>query len=245
MSEDTQPKETDRKKERMSYIYTYIHNIRDSLNLPDSSEQKTHVLLSMDQSVHEVAKFLSPLLHKTMSDLFAEAFLKELETLADKLPENIVFNIVHQLPLPKQENTIDEMLDLEVDILTEKLSSLSSQIQALDKTQRTDNQERKKFLVEQLDKQLSKGIKVARRSKSLEFQKLVIDVREVLRSHQNWKNKVKILYASADGTLRDEKGNFVRKDPNLGNDDKPWKKSEAHLDKLMEECDRKNRENQR
>lgn len=194
-SEDTKFTE-ERKKERMSYIYTYIHNIRDSLNLPDSNVQNVHVLLSMEQSVHEVAKFLAPLLHTTMSRLFEEAFLKEVENLASKLPDNIVFNIVHRLPMPK--DTTDDMLDLEVDLVSEKLHSLQKSIVAQDKIPRHLEQDRKKFLVEALEKHLSKAIKVARRSKSLEFQKLVIDAREILRSHAAWKTIVQIVQRRVD-----------------------------------------------
>jgi hypothetical protein len=162
-------------------VHTYICTLLNKTNKQQTKfyreHPKIHVTLSVDQSVHEAAKFLAPFLDTTVSDLYVEGLLKHLESLVDKLPSNIQLNIVRQI----EAKPDSAMLDLELDWFTERILAHVQRLRKLKPTPEWKDTSKKRWRLEELQKLLPKAIRLAQRSGNEEFRSLVFEAREFLR----------------------------------------------------------------
>jgi len=162
-------------------VHTYICTLLNKTNKQQTKlyreHPKIHVTLSVDQSVHEAAKFLAPFFNTTVSDLYVEGLLKHLETLTDKLPSNIQLNIVRQVEAKLKSDT----LDLEVDWYTESILTHVQMLRKLKPTPEWKDTNRKRWRLGELRKLLPKAIRLAERSGNETFKRLVFEAREFLR----------------------------------------------------------------
>jgi len=160
-----------------TYICTLHHKTSKQQTQLYREHPKIHVTLSVDQSVHEAAKFLAPFFNTTVSDLYVEGLLKHLETLADRLPSNIQLNIVRQIEAKPES----DMLDLEVDWFMESLLTHVQVLRKLKPTPEWKDTSKKRWRLEELRKLLPKAIRLAERSGNEKFKNLVYEAREFLR----------------------------------------------------------------
>jgi hypothetical protein len=162
-------------------VHTYICTLLNKTNKQQTrlyrENPKIHVTLSVDQSVHEAAKFLAPFFNTTVSDLYVEGLLKHLETLADKLPSNIQLNIIRQIKAKPES----DVLDLEVDWFTESILTHVQMLRKLKPTPEWKDTSKKRWRLEELRKLLPKAIRLAERSGNEKFTNLVFEAREFLR----------------------------------------------------------------
>jgi len=162
-------------------VHTYICTLLNKTNKQQTKlyreHPKIHVTLSVDQSVHEAAKFLAPFFNTTVSDLYVEGLLKHLESLVGKLPSNIQLNIVRQI----EAKPDSDMLDLEVDWFRERILTHVQSLRKLKPTPEWNDTSKKRWRLEELQKLLPKAIRLAQRSGNEEFKSLVFEAREFLR----------------------------------------------------------------
>jgi len=162
-------------------VHTYICTLLNKTNKQQTKlyreHSKIHITLSVDQSVHEAAKFLAPFFNTTVSDLYVEGLLKHLESSVDKLPSNIQLNIVRQL----EAKPASDMLDLELEWFTERMLTHILKLRKLKPTPEWKDTSKKTWRLQELQKLLPKAIRLAQRSGNEEFKSLVFEAREFLR----------------------------------------------------------------
>jgi len=172
----SQEGEEERKKEKIAYIYTYIRNISSIKSTP--SPAKKNVLLSVPRDVHEAAKFMAPLFHTTISNLYVEGLLKHLEYLAPRLPTSIQLTLVQGVPKDQQT---DSMLELEVEWMRDQLRPHVDKLKKIKPTPQWRDLTKSRFSREQIQRLLPKAIRLVRRSRDQDLERLVFEARELLR----------------------------------------------------------------
>lgn len=190
MSEDNEHSETRETRETNNndvhtYIHTYIREKISSISLPKPQNlHKVHVTLSMDESLHNAAKFIASYLKTDVSELYAQGLLKTLSEKVQQIPESIELNVTHTLP--KAQN--QPMYDLEADLMKGELGKYYKDFLKYDTRdykirKQLDDYEfkRRNFLMDKLHKTLPKALRLAQHSQDDEFKQLLFDVAEVVK----------------------------------------------------------------
>jgi len=170
--------EEKRREEKLTYIYTYIRSLTKQTTNQDF--RKVHRLISVPEDLHEAAKFLAPIFHTTISNLYVEGLLKHLENLADQLPANIQLSIIRPITTLDQKQP-DSMLELEVDLIQEQLRPYVDKLKKIKPTPEWQDPGKTRFNREQIEKLLPKAIRLERRSRDPKLERLILDARDLLR----------------------------------------------------------------
>lgn len=186
-SDEILPEGIERKKESDIYlsIYTSIREKISEISLSKPSfrqnRHRIHVGLSVDESLHEAAKFIASFFKTDVSELYAQGLLRVLEEKATQLPENIALNVTHTFPkAPNQP-----MYDLQVSLMKDDLSSYLERFKKFESDRREDpNFAKRNLYMEKLTKTLPKALRLAHHSEDAEFKQLLYDVAEIVRTKQ-------------------------------------------------------------
>lgn len=168
----------ERKKENT--VCTYIHTLLTNKQTTNNKQRKTRVNLVIPEDLDEALEIMAPLFHTTKSDLATEGLLKHLEFLASKLPEKIALTVVQQ-PLALADQEPDSMLDLEVDLMRDQLKPPVDKLKKIKPTPEWHDSSKTWVSRDTIRKLLPQAIRLVRRSKDPELERLVCEARELLR----------------------------------------------------------------
>jgi len=163
-------------KKEKNTVCTYIHTLLTELT--NNKQHKTRINLVIPETLDEAIEILAPLFHTTKSNLATEGLLKHVEYLASQVPADLTLTVIQPMT---GENQPDPMLDLEVDLIRDKLRPHVERLEKIKLTPEWRDLSRTRFSRDQIEKLLDKAIRLARRSKDPELEQLVFKARELLR----------------------------------------------------------------
>lgn len=162
-------------KKEKNTVCTYIHTLTE---LTNNKQHKTRVNLVIPETLDEAIEILASLFHTTKSNLATEGLLKHVAYLVSQVPADLTLTVVQPMA---GENQPDPMLDLEVDLIRDKLRPHVERLEKIKLTPEWRDLSRTRFSRDQIERLLDKAIRLARRSKDPELEQLVFKARELLR----------------------------------------------------------------